>query len=119
MPDEYAGAAKYPDRHSGNGINVTKGQYPGDRVQMDTIKIAPGIVQYSANNGPTRFCVLRLYERITAANTLLLIEPVMGKRCLLQSNGLSLIEVLITYQYFVNCKSSDTSDDICSLSDFI
>lgn len=43
---------------------------PGDRVQMDTTKIAPGLYQYTSVDDCTRYRVLRLYERRTAANTL-------------------------------------------------
>lgn len=50
---------------------------PGDRVQMDTMKIAPGMYQYTAIDDCTRFRVLGLYKRRTAANTLLFIDRVM------------------------------------------
>lgn len=50
---------------------------PVDRVQMDTMKIAPGIFQYTAIDDCTRFRVLGLYRRRIAANTLLFIERVM------------------------------------------
>ena len=43
---------------------------PGERVQMDTCKIAPGLYQYTAVDDCTRYRVLRLYTRRTAANTL-------------------------------------------------
>lgn len=43
---------------------------PGDRIQMDTCKIAPGLYQYTSIDDCTRYRVLRLYERRTAANTL-------------------------------------------------
>jgi transposase-like protein len=43
---------------------------PGDRVQMDTCKIAPGLYQYTAIDDCSRFQVLGLYLRRTAANTL-------------------------------------------------
>lgn len=43
---------------------------PGDRVQMDTCKIAPGLYQYTSVDDCTRYRVLRLYKRRTAANTL-------------------------------------------------
>lgn len=43
---------------------------PGDRVQMDTCKIAPGLYQYTSADDCTRYRVLRLYKRRTAANTL-------------------------------------------------
>jgi transposase InsO family protein len=43
---------------------------PGDRVQVDTIKIAQGKYQYTAIDDCTRYQVARLYSRRTAANTL-------------------------------------------------
>jgi transposase InsO family protein len=43
---------------------------PGDRVQMDTCKIKPGLYQYTSIDDCTRYRVLRLYNRRTAANTL-------------------------------------------------
>src|SRR5215204_2255717 len=42
---------------------------PGDRVQMETCKIRPGPCQYTAIDDGTRFQVLGLYPRRTAANT--------------------------------------------------
>ena len=42
---------------------------PGDRVQMDTCKIRPGLYQYTAIDDCSRFQVLGLYPRRTAANT--------------------------------------------------
>jgi transposase InsO family protein len=50
---------------------------PGDRVQMDTIKIAPGLYQYTAIDDCTRYRVLGLYSRRTAANTLLFLDKVI------------------------------------------
>lgn len=50
---------------------------PGDRVQMDTCKIAPGRYQYTAVDDCTRYRVLRLYSRRTAENTLHFIEAVI------------------------------------------
>lgn len=47
---------------------------PGDRVQMDTTKIAPGIYQYTAIDDCSRYRVLAVYKRRTAANTLLFLE---------------------------------------------
>lgn len=43
---------------------------PGDRIQMDTCKIAPGIYQYTAVDDCSRWRVLEIYKRRTAANTL-------------------------------------------------
>ena len=43
---------------------------PGDRIQMDTTKICNGLIQYTAVDDCTRYRVLRLYSRRTAANTL-------------------------------------------------
>ena len=43
---------------------------PGDRVQIDTCKIAPGIYQYTAVDDCSRWRVMELYRRRTAGNTL-------------------------------------------------
>jgi transposase InsO family protein len=43
---------------------------PGDRVQMDSCKIAPGLYQFTAIDDCTRFQVLGLYPRRDAASTL-------------------------------------------------
>jgi len=43
---------------------------PGDRIQMDTCKIAPGLYQFTAIDDCTRFQVLGLYPRRNAASTL-------------------------------------------------
>jgi transposase InsO family protein len=50
---------------------------PGDRVQMDTCKIRPGLYQYTAIDDCTRFQVLGLYPRRTAANTLDFLKHVL------------------------------------------
>jgi transposase InsO family protein len=42
---------------------------PGDRVQMDTCKIRPGLYQYTAIDDCSRWRVIGLYPRRTAANT--------------------------------------------------
>jgi transposase InsO family protein len=47
---------------------------PGERVQIDTCKIAPGLYQYTAVDDCTRFRVLGLYKKRTASNTLLFLE---------------------------------------------
>ncbi len=47
---------------------------PGDRIQIDTCKIAPGIYQYTAVDDCSRWRVLELYKRRTAANTLEFID---------------------------------------------
>lgn len=44
---------------------------------MDTCKIAPGLYQYTAVDDCTRYRVLRLYTRRTAANTLEFLDCVM------------------------------------------
>ena len=49
---------------------------PGDRVQMDTCKIRPGLYQYTAIDDCSRFQVLGLYPRRTAANTRHFLEHV-------------------------------------------
>ena len=50
---------------------------PGDRVQMDTCKIAKGLYQYTALDDCCRFLVVAVYPRRTAANTLDFIERVV------------------------------------------
>lgn len=50
---------------------------PGDRVQMDVCKIAPGIYQYTAIDDCTRYKVLRLYCRRTANNTMKFFDAVI------------------------------------------
>lgn len=49
---------------------------PGDRVQMDTMKIAPGIYQYTAVDDCSRWRVLGIYSRRTAKNTLDFLERI-------------------------------------------
>lgn len=50
---------------------------PGDRVQMDTCKIAPKLYQYTAIDDCTRVRVLAIYSRRTAANSLLFLEKLI------------------------------------------
>ncbi len=50
---------------------------PGDRIQIDTCKIAPGIYQYTAIDDCTRWRVLDIYKRRTANNTLKFIEKMI------------------------------------------
>ena len=47
---------------------------PGERVQVDTCKIAPGIYQYTAIDDCTRYQIMEIYPARTAANTILLFE---------------------------------------------
>ena len=49
---------------------------PGDRVQMDTMKIAPGVYQYTAVDDCSRFRVLGVHPRRNARNTLLFLDRV-------------------------------------------
>ena len=50
---------------------------PGDRVQLDTCKIAPGCYQYTAVDDCTRYRVLAVFPRRTAASTLGFLERVI------------------------------------------
>ena len=50
---------------------------PGDRVQMDTMKLKPGLYQYTAIDDCSRFLVAGLCSRRTAANTMHFLEKVM------------------------------------------
>jgi transposase InsO family protein len=49
---------------------------PGDRVQLDTCKIAPGLYQYTASDDCSRWQVLALYPDRSAASTLDFLERV-------------------------------------------
>lgn len=50
---------------------------PGDRIQMDTCKIAPNIYQYTAVDDCSRWRVLEIYKRRTANNTLHFLELII------------------------------------------
>ncbi|KGW07257.1 integrase core domain protein [Burkholderia pseudomallei MSHR4000] len=50
---------------------------PGDCVQMDTMKIARGVYQYTAIDDCLRFRVLAVYPRRNARNTLLFLDRVI------------------------------------------
>jgi transposase InsO family protein len=50
---------------------------PGERVQMDTCKIAPGLYQYTAVDDCTRIRCLALFDRRTAANSLIFLEQMI------------------------------------------
>lgn len=52
---------------------------PGERVQMDVCKIAGNMYQYTAIDDCTRYKVLALYRRRTAANTLDFLEQVIDR----------------------------------------
>src|SRR5215471_10887039 len=52
-------------------------EVPGERVQMDTCKIAPGLYQYTAVDDCTRMRVLATFHRRTAANSLRFLELVI------------------------------------------
>ncbi|MDP3673696.1 MAG: IS481 family transposase [Novosphingobium sp.] len=50
---------------------------PGDRVQMDVCKICPGVYQYTAIDDCSRYKVLGVYSRRTAASTLQFLQRVI------------------------------------------
>lgn len=50
---------------------------PGDRVQLDTCKIAPGCYQYTAVDDCTRYRVLGIFHRRTAASTVAFLERLL------------------------------------------
>ena len=60
-----------------NGFKSYNRPTPGDRIQMDTKKLAPGKYQYTAINDCTRWRVLGIYNKRTASNTLLFLERVI------------------------------------------
>jgi transposase InsO family protein len=65
-----------PRRPRNGGIRYAR-LIPGERVQMDTCKIAPGVYQYTAIDDCTRVRVLAVYPRRMAANSLLFLERVI------------------------------------------
>ncbi len=50
---------------------------PGERAQMDTMKLAPGLYQYTFVDDCTRYLVAALYPQRTAANTLEFLDYVL------------------------------------------
>jgi transposase InsO family protein len=65
-----------PPRPRNGGTRYAR-PIPGERVQMDTCKIASGIYQYTAVDDCTRIRVLAAYRRRTAANSLSFLERVI------------------------------------------
>ena len=51
--------------------------FPGERVQLDTCKIAPGCYQYTAVDDCTRYRVLGIFHRRTAASTVAFLERLL------------------------------------------
>jgi len=64
-----------------NKSNIKRYQrpIPGDRVQIDTCKVAPGLYQYTAIDDCTRYRILGLYNRRNAKNTLLFLEKLIDE----------------------------------------
>jgi transposase InsO family protein len=52
---------------------------PGERVQMDTLKLRPGLYQYTFVDDCTRYLVCALYPRRTAAYTLDFLDEVLDE----------------------------------------
>ena len=50
---------------------------PGERVQLDTCKIAPGIYQYTAIDDCTWYQVIEIYHSRIATNTILFLEKIV------------------------------------------
>ncbi len=50
---------------------------PGERMQLDTMKLAPGLYQYTLVDDCTRYLVAALYPRRTAANTVAFLEQAL------------------------------------------
>ncbi|MBI3941539.1 MAG: transposase [Chloroflexi bacterium] len=50
---------------------------PGERVQVDTCKIAPCLIQYTAIDDCTRLIIVALYRRRTAKNTIAFLKRVL------------------------------------------
>jgi len=54
-------------------------QIPGERVQIDTCKIAPGRVQYTAIDDCTRFLVIKVYSARTAENAVRFLDDIQAQ----------------------------------------
>jgi Integrase core domain. len=52
---------------------------PGDRVQMDVCKVAPGLYQYTAIDDCSRYKVVGLFKRRTATNSIAFLEQVAAE----------------------------------------
>lgn len=52
---------------------------PGDRVQFDVMKVGPRLYQYTAIDDCTRYRILALYPRRTAANSVDFLEKVQDE----------------------------------------
>lgn len=52
---------------------------PGERIQMDTCKIGPGVIQFTAVDDCTRFMFARVYTRRTSANAVTFLDWVFGQ----------------------------------------
>lgn len=50
---------------------------PGDRIQMDTMKVRSGLYQYTAVDDCSRFLVAAVYPRRNAANTIRFLEKTL------------------------------------------
>ncbi|HBE71118.1 MAG TPA: IS481 family transposase [Planctomycetaceae bacterium] len=71
------GVSTLAKRRRKKPIKTYEKDVPGERMQLDTCKIAPGIYQYTAVDDCTRYRVLGIYKRRSAANTLLFLERVV------------------------------------------
>lgn len=60
-----------------NVVKRYEKELPGERVQFDTCKIAPGKYQYTAIDDFLRFLIAELYPRRAAAHTLDFVELVL------------------------------------------
>ena len=72
------GLSRLPDRPKvkRKGTRRYSRPVPGDRVQLDTCKIAPGLYQYTAIDDCSRWQVLGVYPNRNAASTLDFLERV-------------------------------------------
>lgn len=66
-----------PPRHP--RVKRYEKKVPGEQIQMDTMKVAAGLFRYTAIDDCSRFQVMKLYPRRTAANTLEVLEHVLDE----------------------------------------
>lgn len=74
--DLNARPTRYGGRHHPKRYNRP---VPGDRVQMDTCKICPGVYQYTAIDDCSRYLVLGVARCSTAAATLVFLDKVLDE----------------------------------------
>lgn len=66
-------------RHYRKQVKRYNCKVPGERIQMDVCKITHGLYQYTAIDDCSRYKILALYTRRTAANTLAFLDQIRAR----------------------------------------